>query len=127
MVASTADSGMDYLTHQVRKRVGHWSNRRRIKDILRCLSDVRFTPESGHVQCALYRETGVPALAELHCYCFSIGALGAFKRPVVAPFLIAWVNLRKKHWYTAFWAPPLSNRRIRRIKITRLRHGALLR
>src|SRR5262245_36822925 len=51
IAASIADSGMGYLTHQVRKRVGRWSNKQRVKDILACAEHVRFTPESGHVQC----------------------------------------------------------------------------
>jgi hypothetical protein len=58
VAASIADSGMEYLTHQVRKRVGPWSNKRRVKirfgskaDILACIGHVRFTPKSGHVRC----------------------------------------------------------------------------
>jgi hypothetical protein len=31
IAASIADSGMEYLTHQIRKRVGRWSNKRRAK------------------------------------------------------------------------------------------------
>src|SRR5262249_31774358 len=42
---SIADSGMEYLTHQARKRVGPWSNKRRLKDILACVGHVRFTQQ----------------------------------------------------------------------------------
>jgi hypothetical protein len=33
IAASIADSGMEYLTHQVRKRVGRWSNIMTGKDL----------------------------------------------------------------------------------------------
>ena len=44
IAVSIADSGMEYLTNQLRKRVGPWSNKRRVKDILACVGRVRFVP-----------------------------------------------------------------------------------
>src|SRR5262249_61535596 len=68
----------------------------------------------------------IGCLSELDRYSFRIGARRAFIGLPVMIALVGWFDARKKHWQPALWASPLCKRRLRRIKIVWIRHGALL-
>ena len=62
-------------------------------------------------------------LAEFDGYRLRISARRALKGPLVVTGLIGWFNARKEHWQSTLRESPLTNRRVRPVKIMRLRHG----
>src|SRR5262249_27643028 len=80
--------------------------------------------------CAGYRlnqcRQQIGCLSEFDRYGFLVGARRAFKGPLVMIDLVSWFDARRKHWQPALRAWPLYKRRLRRIEIIWMRHGALL-
>src|SRR5215813_7453498 len=65
------------------------------------------------------------ALPKLDNHHFGVGTTRAFKRLPFLAFIIAWHDVRQKHWQTASWAASLAKRRwCCRIEIMWLWHGA---
>jgi hypothetical protein len=100
IAASIADSGMEYLTHQVRKRVGRWSNNRRVKDILACIGHVRFTPKSGHVRrnwaCPLRANSGLMQRSKKDCYSITSSARASSEDHDSSLCYLGWPNSADK-------------------------------
>ena len=65
-------------------------------------------------------------LLEFDRYCFRISARRTFKSSLVVIDLVGRLNTRKKHRQSALRTSPLTNGRVCRVEIARLRHNATL-